>query len=138
MKGDYPAAFEAFMKTQKDPQRLEAFRTAYETAGWQGVQRKFLEFSILDEQKGEGVNNYQIAIAFAQLGEKDQAFAYLNKLVEERSWQIATLNVDPQVDPLRGDPRFNELLRLVRAKLTRASKSMRNSQVFSIEPEPSP
>src|SRR4029453_11098328 len=35
MKGNYAAAFEAFMKTQKDPQRIEAFRTAYETAGWQ-------------------------------------------------------------------------------------------------------
>lgn len=114
MKGDYGAAFEAFVKTQKDPQRLEAYRTAFETAGWLGVQRKFLEFSKLDEQKGERANNYQIAIAFARLGEKQQAFAYLNKLVEERSWQIPFFNVDPQLDPLRGDPRFNELLRLVR------------------------
>ncbi len=114
MKGDYAAAFEAFMRTQKDPQRIESYRTAYETGGWQGVQRKFIEFSKLDEQKGSGVNNYQIAIAFVRLGEKDQAFAYLNKLVEERSWQISTLDVDPQLDPLRGDPRFNELLRVVR------------------------
>ena len=122
MKGDYAAAFDAFMKAQenpfmsrqKDAHRIEAFRTAYETAGWHGVKRKFLEFSILDEQNGKGVNNYQIAIGFAQLGEKDRALEYLNKLVQERSWQIATLEVDPQVDPLRGDPRFNELLRRVR------------------------
>jgi tetratricopeptide (TPR) repeat protein len=114
MKGNYGAAFEAFLKTQKDPQRLEAFHTAFETAGWQGVQRKFLEYSILDEQKDGGANNYKIAISFAQLGEKKQAFAYLNKLVEERSWQITMLNVDPQLDSLRGDPRFNELLRQVR------------------------
>lgn len=114
MKGNYAAAFEAFMKTQNDPQRIEPYRSAYEAGGWQGVQRKFLEFSILAKQKGQGVNNYQIAIAFAQLGEKEQAFAYLNKVVEERSWQISPLYVDPQVDPLRGDPRFDELLRLVR------------------------
>jgi serine/threonine protein kinase len=114
MKGDYAGAFEAFMKTQNDPQRIEAYRSAYEAGGWQGVKRKFLEFSILDEENGRGVNNYQIAIAFAQLGEKEQAFAYLNKLLEERSWQIATFDVDPQVDPLRGDPRFNELLRRIR------------------------
>lgn len=114
IKGDYSGAFETLMKREKDPQRIEAYRTAYETAGWQGVRRNFLEFSILDKQKGGGANNYQIAIAFAQLGEKDQAFEYLNKLVAERSWLIATLNVDPQVDPLRDDPRFNELLRLVR------------------------
>ncbi len=114
MKGNYAAAFEPFLKTEKDPQRVEAYRAVYETAGWQGVQRKFLEFSLLDEQKGVGVNHYKIAIAFAQLGEKDRALEYLNKLAAERSWQIATLEVDPQVDPLRGDPRFEKLLRLVR------------------------
>ena len=114
MKGDYAGAFDAFLKSQKDSQRIEAYRAVYQTAGWRGVQWKFLEFSKLDEQKGERINHYQIAIAFAQLGEKAQAFAYLNKVVQERSWQIAPLSVDPQIDPLRGDPRFDELLRLAR------------------------
>ena len=114
MKGDYPSAFEAFIQTQKDPQRVEAFRTTFETTGWQGLTRKFIEFSLLDEQNGNGVNNYKIAIAFAQLGEKDQAFVYLNKLVLERSWQIPLFNVDPQLDPLRGDPRFEAIITLVR------------------------
>ena len=114
MKGDYPSAFEAFLRNQKDPQRIESYRTAYETGGWRGVQPRFIEFSKLDEQKGSGANSYQIAIAYVRLGEKEQAFAYLNKLVEARSWQILTLDVDPQLDPLRGDPRFTELLRVVR------------------------
>ena len=117
MKGDYSGAFETLIKMEtdkKDPQRIETYRTAYETTGWQGVKRKTLEFLLLDEQKLGSVPLYQVATWFAHLGEKDQAFAYLNKLVEERSWQIATLKVDPQVDPLRGDPRFDELLRLVR------------------------
>ena len=99
MKGNYGAAFEAFLKTQKDPQRLEAFHTAFETAGWQGVQRKFLEYSILDEQK-DGANNYKIAITFAQLGE-EAGVRIFDKLVEERSWQITMLHVDPQLDSLR-------------------------------------
>ena len=114
MKGDYSAAFEAFLKTQKDSQRIEAFRTAYETDGWRGVKWKFLEFAKLDEQKSVQVNSYQIAIAYAQLGEKEQALVYLNKLVAERSLQVPMLAVDPQVDSLRGDPRFEELLKRVR------------------------
>jgi tetratricopeptide (TPR) repeat protein len=114
MKGYYAAAFEPFLKTERDPQRVEAYRAAYGTAGWQGVQRKFIEFSKLDEQQGKVVNNYKMAITFAQLGEKEQALVYLNKLVAERSWQIPMLTVDPQVDPLRGDPRFEKLLKLVR------------------------
>ena len=114
MKGDYSSAFEAFLKTQKDSQQIEAFRTAHEIGGWQGVQRKFIESSKLDEQQGKVVNNYKMAITFAQLGEKEQALVYLNKLVAERSWQIPMLTVDPQVDSLRGDPRFEELLKLIR------------------------
>ena len=114
MKGDYSAAFEAFLKTQKDSQRIEAFRTAYNMGGWQETQRKFIEFSKLDEQQGKVINRYKMAITFAQLGEKEQALVYLNKLVAERSWQIPMLLVDPQVDPLRGDPRFEKLLKLLR------------------------
>jgi serine/threonine protein kinase len=113
MKGDYPSAFEAFMKTQKDPQHIEQLRTAYQTAGWQGVQVKFIELALKEPTISEPML-YKIAVAFAQLGQKDKAFAYFDKLVEERSWQIITLAIDPQVDPLRGDPRFNKLLKLVR------------------------
>lgn len=123
MKGDYPAAFEAFLKTKMDPprvmdpQRVEAFRATFETAGWQGVTRKFIEFSLLDERNGTVVNigrTHKLAIAFAQLGEKDQAFVYLNKLVAERAWQVSQLEVDPLLDPLRGDPRFDALLKVIR------------------------
>jgi hypothetical protein len=35
-------------------------------------------------------------------------------MVEERSWQISQLNVDPLVNPLRGDPRFDAIIKLVR------------------------
>jgi tetratricopeptide (TPR) repeat protein len=114
MKGDYVAAFRPFLNTERDPQRVEAYRAVYETSGWHGVQRKFIEFALLDEQKGVGVNNYKIAIAFAQLGEKEQALVYLDKVVAERSWEIPMLLVDPQVDPLRGDPRFEKILKLVK------------------------
>ena len=50
------------------------------------------------------------------LGEKDQAFEYLNKAVERREWRIIMLNVDPPLDPLRDDPRFAEIVRRVGLK----------------------
>ena len=114
MKGDYPAAFEAFIKTQKDPQHIEELRGAYQTAGWHGVKAKFIELTFLKEPTVPDGRLYQIAVAFAQIGKTDEAFVYLDKLVEIRSWQIATLAVDPQIDVLRGDPRFDKLLKLVR------------------------
>ncbi len=49
---------------------------------------------------------------YAGLGEKDQAFEWLEKSYEDRSIaNLAEIKVDPQFDPLRSDPRFQDLLR---------------------------
>ncbi len=45
------------------------------------------------------------------LGEKDQAFAALEKEFEVRSVGITSLKVNPWYDSLRSDPRFADLLR---------------------------
>jgi hypothetical protein len=52
-----------------------------------------------------------IARSFAQLGEIDLAFEYLEKAYRDRDTQIVWLKVDPFCDPLRSDRRFNTLLR---------------------------
>jgi TolB-like protein/DNA-binding winged helix-turn-helix (wHTH) protein/Tfp pilus assembly protein PilF len=52
---------------------------------------------------------YEIAIVYAGLGEKDHAFEWLNKALEERDLMLA--NVDPFLDGLRSDPRFRQLMR---------------------------
>jgi TolB-like protein/DNA-binding winged helix-turn-helix (wHTH) protein/Tfp pilus assembly protein PilF len=44
-------------------------------------------------------------------GQKDQATALLQKAFAERSPIVSTFKTDPAYDPLRGDPRFQELLR---------------------------
>ncbi len=48
-----------------------------------------------------------------ELGEKDKAFAELNKSYENREYFMILLKVDPRLDPLRSDPRFQDLLRRV-------------------------
>ncbi|HKI26387.1 MAG TPA: tetratricopeptide repeat protein [Candidatus Sulfotelmatobacter sp.] len=51
--------------------------------------------------------------AYAATGRKDQALAVLEKAYSEHSNMLASLKVDPMFDPLRGDPRFQDLLRRV-------------------------
>jgi len=47
------------------------------------------------------------------LQENDQAFAWLERAFKHRSTWLTYLKVEPQLDPLRSDPRFQNLLRRV-------------------------
>jgi TolB-like protein/tetratricopeptide (TPR) repeat protein len=71
----------------------------------------------LDELKRRRVKSYVPAAAFIQayvgLSDNDQAIAWLNRGYEERSAIMQWLKVEPTFDPLRGDPRFQELVRRV-------------------------
>jgi eukaryotic-like serine/threonine-protein kinase len=124
LKGDYADAYEVFIKLQKqmvvdyptikpiDAERVEIYQKAYESGGWHGVRRKQLEFDKIDSQKS-GMLFFDVASLCALLGEKDQAFEFLNRAVEHREWAIIMLNVEPTFDSLRDDPRFAELVRRV-------------------------
>ena len=52
----------------------------------------------------------------AQIGNKDKAFEYLEKSYQRRELWMSYLHVDPLLDSLRDDPRFEELVRRVERK----------------------
>lgn len=56
------------------------------------------------------VTAYGVALVYAGLGDKDQAFAWLDKAFAERSHWLIWLRLDPRWKPLRGDPRFAALV----------------------------
>jgi hypothetical protein len=49
--------------------------------------------------------------AYAALELTDAAFASLDEAFQMRDGQLAFLKADPSFDPIRGDPRFDDLLR---------------------------
>ena len=59
------------------------------------------------------VSPYDVAMVHVGLRQNDEAFAWLQRAFEQRSLWLGYLNVEPQLDPLRSDPRFQELLRHV-------------------------
>lgn len=59
------------------------------------------------------VTAYATSIVYAALGDHDRALELLEQAVDERSYWVIYLNVDPALDPLRGLPRFEELRRRV-------------------------
>ncbi len=57
------------------------------------------------------VSPFAIAVIHIALGEKDQAFEWLERAYQEHAPGIVLLKVEPALDPLRSDPRFQDLLR---------------------------
>jgi Flp pilus assembly protein TadD len=81
----------------------------YAVSGRKGEARTVLnELKQLAQQ--EYVSADGIARIYAGLGEKDQAFAWLEKAYDEHSYSMAWLKVEPGWDSLRSDPRFAVLL----------------------------
>jgi TolB-like protein len=57
------------------------------------------------------IRPYYIASIYAALGDKDAAFVELERSFQERDVYLNRVNGDPFMDPLRGDPRFADLIR---------------------------
>ena len=60
------------------------------------------------------VSSYFRAQILGALGETEAAMTALHEAVEERCHQLITINLDPALDPLRGHPRFEAVVRVVR------------------------
>jgi TolB-like protein/Tfp pilus assembly protein PilF/DNA-binding XRE family transcriptional regulator len=85
----------------------------YGTAG-RGDEARSVYAELKAKAKRTYVPAYDIALVCLGLGWNDQALEYLAKAHQERSGWITYLNVDPRLDPLRGNGRFVDLLRRVR------------------------
>ena len=115
-KGTYPEAIAEMRKalelSEGDTNELAAVGHAYAVAHQEGEAKK-----ILDQLKERSQQTYAqpslIALIHAGLGDKNQAFDWLQKAYEDRSAGLLYLKVDPAFDSLRSDPRFIDLLHRV-------------------------
>ena len=115
-KGMYKEAIAARQMRRRlagyDAEETEALREAAAATSAGVYWRKRLEQDV-EESKREPSTPFDMAEIYAQLGEKDRAFAWLERAYEERSFLMMYLKVAPKLDPLRSDPRFEDLLRRV-------------------------
>jgi eukaryotic-like serine/threonine-protein kinase len=115
-KGTYPEAIAEMRKalefSEGDTNELAALGHAYAVAHQAGEAKK-----ILDQLKERSQQTYVqpslIALIQAGLGDKNQAFDWLQKAYEDRSAGLLYLKVDPAFDSIRSDPRFLDLLHRV-------------------------
>jgi adenylate cyclase len=89
-----------------------AMEQGYHSAGWKGALTKAIEFGQAQRKTGYS-SALEIARFYADLGDKEQAFQWLDIAYQEHDWLLMGLKTSFQFDPLRSDPRFAELVRKV-------------------------
>jgi len=116
-KGAYSEAIEGLRQTVVANPRLKAYITplayAYAVSGQRSEAVKLLD-ELREQAKLRSISAYYIALIYAGLGEEDQAFVWLEKAYQENADGIIFLKVEPGFDRLRSDPRFHDLLRIMR------------------------
>ena len=113
-KGMYREAIDEFqqgVKLSSNPLMLSLLGHAYAASGRKAEAQQIL--AELNQQNQKYVSPYTVATIYAGLGERDQAFKWLEKAFEERDIWLMNLKVDPVLKDLRSDRRFTSLLQRI-------------------------
>jgi len=108
MKGNYAESVEEQAKYQEligEPNKAALLRESFAKAGWHGFLR-----TIIDERHQIDLSWDSLVPYYAALGDKDKAFVFLRRRFENRKIRLGFL-LDPRLDPLRDDPRFDEFVK---------------------------
>jgi TolB-like protein/Tfp pilus assembly protein PilF len=109
MQGRHQEAIEQLKRLQTTTD-IELRASIYARAG-----RRDESLKLLRELKARAAREYVSPVSLARvyigLGDKEQALVWLRKAYDERSAYLVNIGVHPAYDPLRSDPRFDELLR---------------------------
>ena len=108
----YDEAIQQFQKLGGQPHALGHMGNAYARMRQEAEARKMIS-ELQKQVQNTGIGRYEIALIYAGLGEKDEAFAWLEKSFAARDKGLTYLKIDPCLDPLRSDPRFQDLVRRV-------------------------
>jgi serine/threonine-protein kinase len=112
----YPEAVAVFLKwgrvSNAPPETVEALESAFSNSGWTGFLRQRLK----QLEKGATTGNtpyFLLADIYVGLGQKEEAFAWLEKAFEAKDPATLQFKIDPLYDSLRSDPRYVKLIRRI-------------------------
>ena len=115
LKASFPEAIAEYQKARAlddDPRALAMLGHAYAISSKRDEALKALD-QLKELAKRRYVSPINFVFIYIGLGEKDEAFQWLETCYQERDPQMTRLKVNPLFDPLRSDPRFTELMRRV-------------------------
>jgi hypothetical protein len=114
MEGRFPEAIAALPGNSKALSSFEAGIPGFVYARAGDRARALQEIQALESRPyppGDA-----IAAIYAGLGDRDQAFAWLEKAYQERSMTFVLFKVEPMYDSLRADPRYSKLVSRIRPR----------------------
>ncbi len=89
-----------------------AFEEGFRSAGWKGAMAAGADNFEARRKTGYG-SPFFIARFYADMGDKDKAFEWLDLAFREHDRLLTDLNVSPGFDNVRSDPHFTELVRKI-------------------------
>jgi len=107
-KGSYEQAIQKF-KDLQGPHALGHLGNIYARQGRRTEAQAIIQ-QLKQEIQRSGIGRYEIALIHAGLSDKDNAFTWLESAFQVHDKGILYLKMDPCVDPLRSDPRFQSLV----------------------------
>jgi serine/threonine protein kinase/tetratricopeptide (TPR) repeat protein len=95
-------------------EQATSLERTYAASGFEAAVRALAQHQLenLNERlkRGEYVPAFEFVTTYIRLGDKEQAFAWLDKAVQERNGFVFRVKIDPIYDKLRADHRFSDLL----------------------------
>jgi tetratricopeptide (TPR) repeat protein len=111
MHAEALAAYEQERSFAGDTPTTRAKRAHVLAAIGQHEEARAILEEILANRQQQWVTAYEIAIIYCHLGDRDNAFDWLARADREHAVGFTFVRVDPHLEPLRSDPRFQELVR---------------------------
>jgi adenylate cyclase len=100
-----------------ETEQAKILEQTYAASGFEAAVRALAQKQLqrFEEKtaRGEYVPAMHYLMAYVRLGDNEKAFTWLARTVEERNWFAFQIKVNPILDPLRGDPRFQALVQKV-------------------------
>jgi serine/threonine protein kinase/tetratricopeptide (TPR) repeat protein len=101
---------------KNESEAAAALEQGFESGGWKGALLKGIETLRAEREHGSSslfTSAFMIACFYAGLGDKDQAFDWLDTAYQEHDRMLLCLKTFSQLDSLHSDPRFAELVHKV-------------------------
>jgi serine/threonine protein kinase/Flp pilus assembly protein TadD len=114
MQREAIAAWAKALTLRGEEQQASILERTYAASGFEAAVRALAKQQLekLNERmkRGEYVPAFEYVTAFTRMGDKEQAFAWLDKAVQERNGFVFRVKVNPIIDKLHDDRRFQDLM----------------------------